>query len=178
MTTPDFDPGPLALVESRRDGDRITLVFVRDLDHPPEAVWRSLTDPEALRAWAPFVPDRDLGAEGPVVLQMIDGMSDDAFASAVRIAVAPEILEYTWADGVVRWELASVGGATRLTLLHTVDDADLLPKLAAGWHLCLAVADQRLHGRDTPAIRGDQAMAYGWDELHDAYQRRLDAGGG
>ncbi|MBK80900.1 MAG: ATPase [Gammaproteobacteria bacterium] len=178
MTTPDFDPGPLALVESRREGDRITLVFVRDLNHPPEAIWRALTDPESLRAWAPFVPDRDLGAEGPAVLQMIDGMSDEALASTVHVAVAPETLEYTWAEGLVRWELSPRAGGTRLTLRHTVDDADWLPKLAAGWHLCLTVVDRRLRGEETPSMVGELAMDYGWPALHDAYQRLLEEGPG
>jgi uncharacterized protein YndB with AHSA1/START domain len=174
----DFDPGPLARVAARRDDDRITLEFEREFEHPAGRVWTMLTDPDSVGRWAPFRPDRDLGAEGPVTLQMIDGMSDEAFDSVVRVAIAPEALEYTWAGGVVRWELAPANGGTRLTLLHGVDDPDLLPKLAAGWHLCLAVADRRLHGRDAPAIRGDRAQDYGWDELHGAYQALLAAGSG
>lgn len=39
MTPATFDPGPLAEVEYRADGDRWTLVFVRTLHHPPEQVW-------------------------------------------------------------------------------------------------------------------------------------------
>jgi len=176
MATADFDPGPLALVERRRDGTRTTLVFRRDLAHPPARVWTALTDPDEVARWAPFRPDRDLGRAGAVVLEMIDGMSDERLASEVTRAVAPELLEYTWADGVVRWELAPRGQGTRLTLRHAVDDPDWLPKLAAGWHLCLVVADGLMAGRDMPSMAGERAMDHGWQDLHDAYERALERG--
>jgi hypothetical protein len=51
--------------------------------------------------------------------------------------------------------------------------ADWLPKLAAGWHLCLDVAEQLMDGAPTTPIRGDEAMEHGWQELHDAYAERL-----
>jgi error-prone DNA polymerase len=42
------DHGPLAEVQYASDGDRWTLVFVRELSHPPERVWAALTEPERL----------------------------------------------------------------------------------------------------------------------------------
>jgi len=152
MATADFDPGPLALVERRRDGTRTTLVFRRDLAHPPARVWTALTDPDEVARWAPFRPDRDLGRAGAVVLEMIDGMSDERLASEVTRAVAPELLR------------------------HAVDDPDWLPKLAAGWHLCLVVADGLMAGRDMPSMAGERAMDHGWQDLHDAYERALERG--
>ena len=59
-----YAPGPAAGAEVRKDGDRWTLVLVRDLRHPPAMVWEALTDPEHLREWAPFDADRNLGAVG------------------------------------------------------------------------------------------------------------------
>ncbi|HEY8472826.1 MAG TPA: hypothetical protein VIL37_09355 [Natronosporangium sp.] len=42
----DFEPGPLAEVACETGaGDRPTLVFVRELRHPPERVWVALTEP-------------------------------------------------------------------------------------------------------------------------------------
>lgn len=176
MPKTEFDPGPLAWVAQRREGSRITLVFRRDLAQPPARVWTALTDPAEVAGWAPFRPDRDLGQAGPALLQMIDGMSDDQLPSEVTRAVAPELLEYSWADGLVRWELAPHGEGTLLTLRHSVDDPDWLPKLAAGWHLCLVVAEGLMDGRDMPSMAGERAMDYGWQDLHDAYQRALAAG--
>jgi len=53
-------PTPLAPVEGEPDGDRWTLVFVREFRHPREKVWAALTDPAQLDAWSPFRPDRSL----------------------------------------------------------------------------------------------------------------------
>ncbi len=65
MNRKDFDPGPLAPVEYTREGDRWTLVFVKDVRHPPARVWDALTRPQELEKWAPFRPDRDLSAPRP-----------------------------------------------------------------------------------------------------------------
>ena len=69
MTIPS---GPLADVTAEPADGGWTLVFVRDLRHPPARVWTALTEPGQLRAWAPFVPDRDLAGTGPVTLTMLD----------------------------------------------------------------------------------------------------------
>src|SRR5438105_10315698 len=39
--------------ELERAGDRWLLRFVRRLPHPPEKVWRALTEPEHVAAWFP-----------------------------------------------------------------------------------------------------------------------------
>jgi hypothetical protein len=85
------------------------------------------------------------------------------------------VLEYTWGDDVVRWELARSGDGTRLTLRHAVGQRDLLAKVAAGWHLCLLVAEHLMDGQAVGPIRGEDAKRHGWDALHDAYAQELDA---
>ncbi len=176
MKTNDFDPGPLAQTETQiADGGGWTLVFVRDLHHPPATVWGSLTDPEQLATWAPFTADRNLGSLGPVVLRMIDGgdgEEGEELSGEVTAAEPPELLEYTWGGDLVRWELEPAAAGTTLTLRHTVQDRDLVPKVAAGWHICLEVADRVLAGDEIGPIVGDAAMDCGWQELHDAYAER------
>ncbi|HEU4421496.1 MAG TPA: SRPBCC family protein [Pilimelia sp.] len=174
MKPTTFQPGPPAAVASHRGEDgRWTLIFVRDLRHPPEKVWEALTDPAQLREWAPFNADRDLGDLGEATLTMIDGdTTEDLSASVVR-ADPPALLEYTWGSDHLRWELTPTGTGTRLTLRHTVAEREWLPKAAAGWHLCLVVAERMLDGHPIGPIRGSDAHNYGWDELHDAYAERL-----
>ena len=174
MNPSAFEPGPLASVDYEASEDRWTLVFVRDLVHPPATVWAALTDPDQLRAWAPFVADRDLARTGEATLTMIDGDTTEDLPAVVRRADPPSVLEYTWGDDLLRWELEPTAAGTRLTLRHTVQDRDLLPKVAAGWHLCLVVAERLLDGRPIEPIRGEDAMNYGWKELHDAYAAELD----
>jgi activator of Hsp90 ATPase-like protein len=68
MTDPDqYTPGPASGAQIRKDGDKWTLIFVRDLRHPPEKVWQALTDPAHLREWAPFEADGSLGTVGSTV---------------------------------------------------------------------------------------------------------------
>ncbi len=175
MDRSDFTPGPLADVERDTSGDRSTLVFVRDLRHPPDQVWAALTDPAQLAEWSPYTVDRDLGSPGDVTLTMIDGEVAEDMKASVRRAEPPTLLEYTWGSDLLRWELAPIATGTRLTLRHTLDDPDWAPKVAAGWHLCLDVADLLLAGDPVGPIRGEEARQFGWDQLHDAYAEKLGA---
>jgi uncharacterized protein YndB with AHSA1/START domain len=167
--TDHFDPGPLAAIEMRTRGSRATLVFVRDLRHPPDKVWAALTDRTQLSQWAPFTADRNLDRLGDTTLTMIDGEDEVALPAKVSHCEPPRVLEYTWGDDVLRWQLEPTATGTRLTLQHTTDDPTMVPKVAAGWHLCLAVADRLLDGRPFGPIVGDTAMQYGWQRLHDEY---------
>lgn len=171
-----FDPGPLSEVSVVRE-EHWTLVFVRDLRHPVEKVWSALTDPAQLEQWAPFRADRDLAAVGETKLSMIDGADAIDMVGVVTEVDPPALLVYRWGDDVLRWELAPNAGGTRLTLRHSVVDRDMMPKMAAGWQLCLVVADRLLAGDPIPPIRGMDALNYGWSELHDAYARKLGIAG-
>src|SRR3989442_2037612 len=66
-----YAPGAASGAEVRKEGEKSTLVLVRDLPHPPEKVWKALTDPEHLREWAPFDSDRDLGTVGTAKLSTV-----------------------------------------------------------------------------------------------------------
>ena len=176
MTDNGFDPGPLASVRRETVADGWNLVFVRDLRHPPQRVWAALTEPDRLRDWAPYTADRDLGATGPVTLTMIDAGVPMDLPGTVTRAERPWLLEYTWGSDVLRWELAGSATGTRLTLRHTVHDEAQVPMVAAGWHLCLVVAERLLDDRPIPPIRGEAARRSGFQDLVEAYPERLRAG--
>ncbi len=182
MTTPDFDPGPLAHVDCQHGAEGWTLVFTRDLPQPPQRVWHVLTDPGQLRAWSPYTADRDLARVGEANLTMLDGMTSENIPTTITRADAPRLLEYTWqldqlGRSLLRWELEPIPGGTRLTLRQTIRDADWIPKVAAGWHLCLLVAERLLEGHPIKPIIGEAAYAFGWQALHDAYAARLQIPG-
>ena len=59
-----YTPGPARGAQVHKEGDKWTLILVRELRHPPEKVWQALTDPAHLREWAPFDSDGNLGAVG------------------------------------------------------------------------------------------------------------------
>jgi uncharacterized protein YndB with AHSA1/START domain len=151
-------------------------VFVRVLPHAPHKVWSALTDPAQLREWAPFDADRDLGTTGEATLTMAGGAEPEALPATVRHAEPARLLEYTWGDDVLRWELEASGSGTRLTLRHTIDDRDWIPSVLAGWHICLDVADRLMAGRPVGRIVADEARDHGWGRLKDAYAERLGIG--
>src|SRR5260370_681963 len=100
--------GPANGAQVRKDGEKWTLILVRELRHSPEKVWQALTDPAHLREWAPFVADGSLGTVGATVNLTWVGTPTPIETRATR-ADAPDVLEY----GDIRSELEALGGGTQ-----------------------------------------------------------------
>ena len=113
--------GPATGAEVRKEGERWTLILVRELRHPPAKVWKALTDPASLREWAPFDASRSLGAVGPVSLTTVGTPAPQSSESRVTRAEEPSLLEYRWGDQAIRWQLEPIGGGTRLPLWHDIE---------------------------------------------------------
>jgi hypothetical protein len=62
-----YAPGPARGAEVRKDGEKWTLILVREPRHPPEKAWQALTDPAHLREWAPFEAGGSLGTVATTV---------------------------------------------------------------------------------------------------------------
>ena len=62
-----YTPGPASGARVQKDGEKWTLILVRELRHSPEKVWQALTDPAHLREWAPFEADGSLATVGTTV---------------------------------------------------------------------------------------------------------------
>ena len=168
MTEPQaYEPGPANLARVQKDGEKWTLILVRELRHPPEKVWQALTDPAHLREWAPFVTDGSLGAVGTVKLTWV-GTPTPIETKVTRVE-APKSLEY----GDMRWELEGAGGGTRLTLWAKIDRR-FISWGAAGWHICFDVLDRFLAGKPIGAIAGVDAMKFaGWQRLVAEYAKQF-----
>jgi hypothetical protein len=140
MTDRDqYTPGPASGAEVRKEGEKWTLILVRELRHAPEKVWQALTEQAHLREWAPFEVDRNLGTVGPVKLNWVGAPTPSE--TTVMRADAPRLLEYS----DLRWELEAIGSGTRLTLWHSIDRR-FISMGAAGWHISLDVLDRHLAG--------------------------------
>ncbi|MGB6192110.1 MAG: SRPBCC family protein [Terracidiphilus sp.] len=154
----------------KSDGDKWTLILVRDLRHAPGKVWRALTDPVHLREWAPFDVDGNLDTVGASVKLTWSGTGQVSEATVTR-AEAPRILEFH----DIRWELEPIGAGTRLTLWHSIDRR-FIAWGAAGWHICLDVLDRQLAGDPIGRIAGGDAMkSSGWQRLVSEYAKHFDA---
>ena len=153
------------------DGDRWTLIFIRDLRQPPARVWTALTDPAEVDRWAPFTGD--LTRLGETTLTMVDGNDRTEMPATVLRSEPPALLEYTWGEDRLRWELEPAGDGTRLILRHTLAEPGSGAMVAAGWHLCADVLQRLLDGEPVTAIRGREAMNHGWAGLRDAYAAKF-----
>jgi len=84
----------------------------------------------------------------------------------VKRADAPKLLEYSWGEQDLRWELEPTGdGGTRLTLWHNIDRR-FISMGAAGWHICFDVLDRFLEGHPIGRRVGPETMKFGgWQRL-------------
>ncbi|QYC41927.1 hypothetical protein Nocox_21615 [Nonomuraea coxensis DSM 45129] len=140
---------------------RTSLSMRRRLPHPPEKVWRALTEPGHLAAWFPaevtFDGDRVGYGFGP--------------GGRVTHREPPRLLAHTWGEDHLRWELEpDEDGGTLLTLTHTFSDRHGAASFAAGWHTCLIALLAHLDGRSPAAAPADMGR------LHEDYVHILGLG--
>jgi uncharacterized protein YndB with AHSA1/START domain len=163
-----YVPGPASGAQVQKDGEKWTLVLVRELRHSPKKVWQALTDPAHLREWAPFETDGSLGTAGTTVKLTWVGAATPQDTTVTR-ADAPKVLEYN----DIRWELEAIDGGTRLTLWHNIDRR-FISWGAAGWHIAFDVLDRLLSGTPIGRIVGGDAMRFsGWQRLTAEYAKQF-----
>ena len=101
-----------------------SLSFEFDLHHPPEKVWRALTDPALLMEW--LLPVVDLGLE-PGAAFTFHAKPQPGWDGVVNCRLleieAQRKLSYTWVvgdmDTVVTFTLTPTASGTRLSLVHS-----------------------------------------------------------
>lgn len=173
MSATEHRPDALPPVELAHSGDGWALIFTRDFPQRPGSVWAALTDPDELRRWAPYTADRPLTEPGPVTLLAIDGAEQEEMPGRVTRAEPPALLEFTWGEDTLRWELTGTGTGTRLRLTHRLSERATAGMMAAGWHQCLDVVDSLLAGTPVGPITGSAALDHGWSDLNARYSERL-----
>lgn len=168
----NYEPGAADIAHVEKDGDKWTLVLVRQLRHAPEKVWEALSDPDQLREWAPFDADDRLDEEGATVTLSTVGAPHETEARVTR-ADRPRLLEYNWGDFNMRWQLEAVNGDTKLTLWTNIDRR-YMAMGAAGWHICFDVLDRWLNDTPIGRLAGPAAMQFeGWRRLTAEYTKQF-----
>ncbi len=172
MNREQYTPGPASYAHVRKDGEKWALIVAKELRHAPEKVWQALIDPVHLREWAPFEADGSLGTAGTTVkLTTVGAPSPHITETTVTRADAPKVLEYTWGNNDMKWELEALGGGTRLTLWTSIDRR-YIAMGAAGWQICFDVLDHLLSGTPLGRMTGPENMKFaGWQRLHAEYAK-------
>ena len=112
-----------------------TVIVERDIAHPPEKIWRALTQPHLIEAWLMK------NAFAPVVGHRFDLSADWGKVDCEVLEVEPNrTLAYSWVsqglDSVVTWTLTPLATGTRLRMEQTGFQPDQLQAYhgaKAGW---------------------------------------------
>jgi uncharacterized protein YndB with AHSA1/START domain len=154
-----------------QDGDRWQVHFTRRLPHPPDKVWKALTEPEHLRAWFPNDIEGER-KEGATLRHVFRNGEAPEMKGEMRRFQPPAVLEFTWGDDVLRFELRAEddGTTTVLDLVDVLEDVGKGARDGAGWHVCLDALDAHLRGESTNTQ--DPNL---WKPVHEAYVERFPA---
>ena len=101
-----------------------SLEFEFDLDHPPEKVWRALTDPELLAEWLLPVVDLDLEPGAAFTFKARPQPGWDGIVNCRFLEIdAQRKLSWRWVvgdiDTVVTFTLTPTASGTRLSLVQS-----------------------------------------------------------
>jgi uncharacterized protein YndB with AHSA1/START domain len=126
------------------EGPRIR--FRRRFAHPPERVYRAISDEAERGEW--FPPD------GP--LEVVE-------------AEEPSLLVGTWFGDTLRFEIREDGDGSMLEFTHEFADRETAARSAAGWDRVFA----RLGGLLAGQPLGEQESLEAWPEVHEDYAERF-----
>jgi uncharacterized protein YndB with AHSA1/START domain len=141
------------------------LRFERRLPHPPEKVWRALTEDDELACWFParIQGERREGAKltfvfseevsSPEVQRYFEEEApfkpptEEEMANQdgeMLVFDPPRTLEFTWGSDVLRFELEALGEHTLLVFTQTFDDESRAARDASGWDMLFDTLERRL----------------------------------
>lgn len=134
----------------RHDGPRFTLTVERRLSHPPDKVWRVLTERELLVQWFPCDIEGKWSVGAPLRFHFFHGedadLPEEDLHGEVLTVDEPRLLEFRWGTHRFRMEIEPEGDGCRLRLSETFGDASWGARNAAGWEMCLDNAALVLDG--------------------------------
>jgi uncharacterized protein YndB with AHSA1/START domain len=150
-----------------RRGGRLVLRFTRRLPHPPQRVWRALTEPGHLAAWFPTTIEGERAA-GARLRFAFTGNEAAPFDGEMLAFDPPSLLEMRWGDEILRFELRPAGEGSVLTFTDTFDEIGKAARDAAGWHSCLDLLGYAAGGQQAPWSPADR-----WRQVHATYTALL-----
>jgi uncharacterized protein YndB with AHSA1/START domain len=114
----------MSFVDTTAKSQSEAITFEFDLKHPPEKVWRALTDPELLAQWLLPVIDFKLEPGAPFTLKTQPYPGWDGTVDCRMVEIEPlRKLTYTWTvpflDTVVTFTLTPTASGTRLVIVQS-----------------------------------------------------------
>ncbi len=126
--------------------ETLTVIVEREISHPPEKIWRALTQPHLIEEW---LMKNDFN---PVVDHRFNLRADWGAVDCQVMAVEPnKTLSYTWAayglESVVTWTLTPTSTGTHLRMEQSgfrPDQQQAYQGAKAGWPRFFANLEQVL----------------------------------
>jgi len=146
---------------------RLALRFTRRLPHPPQRVWRALTEPEHIAAWFPTTIDGERAAGAPLHFTFRDHEGPPMDGEMLAFD-PPSQMELRWGEEIMRFELRPDGEGSVLTFTNIFDETGKAARDGAGWHSCLDLLGYAAGGQQAPWSAADR-----WRQVHDAYVERF-----
>jgi uncharacterized protein YndB with AHSA1/START domain len=130
--------------------ETLTVAIERDLPHPPEKIWRALTQPHLIEEW---LMKTDFA---PTAGHRFKFIADWGAVDCRVLTVEPNrTLTYTWAaygvETVVTWTLTPTGAGTQLRMEQSgfsPDQPQAYNGAQLGWKKFLAALDEVLARTD------------------------------
>lgn len=156
------------------DQGRAVLRFERRLAHPPEKVWRAVTEPAELAHWFPGRVEMDLRPGAPVHFAEDDPDIGESSGEVVEVD-PPNVFAFSWGGDLLRFELTPDGDGCRLLFSHALSggdiwgDARFAAQHAAGWDACLEMLQIWLSGGSTDSESTDDGSMADWFVRNEEY---------
>ncbi|MBZ5751133.1 SRPBCC family protein [Metabacillus rhizolycopersici] len=155
----------IAVIEKAND-DHIAR-FERHFMHSVEDVWSWLTENKKLTKWFSELSVEDLREGGMIKFDMQDGTFEEM---AIIELKTNSILEYTWGEDSVRFELYQEPEGCRLVFIEKIKViTPHTPKDLAGWHVCLDVINALIDGKKIDS-RQDE-----WKKWYEKYKAVIES---
>lgn len=145
----------------RKTQDTYVARFERHLKHSAEDTWSLLTENDKLKKWFSELEVDDLREGGIIKFNMQDGTFKELEIIELKLH---SVLEYTWGEDRVRFELYPEASGCRLILIEKMNKiTDHTPKDLAGWHVCLDVFQALLENRTVESRKKE------WEKWYEEY---------
>jgi uncharacterized protein YndB with AHSA1/START domain len=146
---------------------RWQLRFTRILPHPPEKVWRAVTEPWHLASWFPTTIEGERAAGATLRFSFPDGVAEPTTGKMLAYEECA-VMELDWGGDIIRLELREAPEGTELTLLDTLAERGKAARDGAGWHTCLDALAAGLSGDE-----GARDQMAAWPEVNRRYIERF-----
>ncbi|SDM87357.1 SRPBCC domain-containing protein [Sediminibacillus halophilus] len=125
---------------------RYTLTFKRHFANKPKNVFDAVTEPANFVQWYPFATGRmDLRLGGKIHFDDGEGAEYEALITELDY---PRSFAFREMEDVIElsFQEETARSGSKMVFVHTFDEAEMAMYIAAGWHRCLDVLSQLVHG--------------------------------